>query len=236
MANQTLERTGVHAMTSTQYFLIRRVHSLLGVIPLGVFLFAHMTTNSMALFGIEPFDHKVQLIHSLGPLLPVVEAVMIFIPLALHIVIGIVIALTGKSNVGQLGYGRNWAYSFQRWSGWVALAFIIYHTLSLRFIGVAAEEGFYGHLAVMFKKPWFTVLYFVGSLAVIYHFANGLCTFCMTWGITIGPKSQKNMAIAATIVGLALAGMMLASIAGFVMAEIPEQPTFPASTYYLGGH
>lgn len=210
-------------MTNLNYFWIRRIHSLLGVIPLGVFLFGHLTTNSMAFFGQEAFDHKVALIHSLGPLLPIVEATVIFVPLALHILIGIFIALTGKSNVGDLGYRRNWAYTLQRWSGWAALAFIVWHTLTLRFMDVARPyaltpggTGFFEYLAVMFTNyPLFTLAYIIGGVAVIYHFANGLCTFCMTWGITVGPKSQQGMAYVATAAGVVLLGMLLSSIAGF---------------------
>ena len=223
-------------MSPIQYFLIRRLHSLLGVIPLGIFLFAHLTTNAMAIFGVEAFDHKVYLIHSLGPLLPFVEAAVIFIPLGLHIVIGVYIALTAKSNTGDLGYARNWAYTWQRLSGWLALAFLAYHTISLRFIGVADGMGFFAYLAEAFKNPLFTAAYFLGGVAVIYHFANGLCTFCMTWGLTVGPTSQKYMAYIATGVGLVLMGMMMASIVGFVIAEIPTEVTFPASSQFALSH
>ncbi len=210
-------------MTNLNYFWIRRIHSLLGVIPLGIFLFGHLTTNSMAFFGQEAFDHKVELIHSLGPLLPIVEATVIFVPLALHIFIGIFIAMTAKLNVGDLGYGRYWAYKFQRWSGWAALAFIVWHSLTLRFLNVAkpyalepGATGFFEYLSVMFTNyPLFTLAYVIGGIAVIYHFSNGLCTFCMTWGITVGPQSQKVMAYAATGAGVVLLGMLLSSIAGF---------------------
>lgn len=221
-------------MNETQYFLIRRLHSLLGVFPLGIFVVAHMTTNSMSIFGVEAFDDKVALIHSLGPLLPFVEAALIFIPLALHIVIGIYIALTSKSNTSDLGYARNWAYSIQRWSGWAALVFLLYHTITLRFIGMADEAGFFAYLAEAFRNPLFTAFYFLGGVAVIYHFANGLCTFCMTWGLTVGPRSQKWMALIATGVGFVLLSMLVASIVGFIIADIPlEMPTFPASDFYL---
>jgi succinate dehydrogenase / fumarate reductase cytochrome b subunit len=207
-------------MTDTQYFLVRRVHSLLGVIPLGVFLFAHMTTNSMALFGQEAFDHKVALIHSLGPLLPFVEAAVIFIPLVLHIVIGIVIAHTGVSNTSDLGYARNWAYTLQRWTGWIALAFLLYHTITLRFLDVAGgRANFFPYMSYLFRYDslwmFWIFAYLAGGLAVIYHFANGLCTFCMTWGITVGPKSQRVMAGVAAVVGLGLVAMLVSSIVGF---------------------
>jgi succinate dehydrogenase / fumarate reductase cytochrome b subunit len=217
-------------MTNLNYFWIRRIHSLLGVIPLGVFLFGHLTTNSMAFFGQEAFDHKVELIHSLGPLLPIVEATVIFVPLALHILIGIFIARTAKLDVGDLGYGRYWAYKFQRWTGWAALAFIVWHTLTLRFLSVAKPyaltpeaTGFFEYLSVMFTNyPLFTVAYVIGGTSVIYHFANGLCTFCMTWGITVGPKSQQGLAYVALAAGVVLMGMLLSSVAGFYQAYEPH--------------
>lgn len=215
-------------MTSTQYFLVRRLHSLLGVIPLGLFLFAHLTTNSMAIFGREAFEHKVSLIHELGPLLPFVEAALIFIPLALHIVIGIYIARTAKANAGNIGYARNWAYTVQRITGWIALAFILYHTIALRFVDVAGGQGqFFPYLNYLFRFDplWFVwiLVYLISGTAVIFHFANGLCTFCMTWGITVGPRSQRVMAVIALLAGLTLLGMLVASIAGFYIGT-PSDP------------
>jgi succinate dehydrogenase / fumarate reductase cytochrome b subunit len=210
------ERIETRSMdAATRYFLLRRLHSLLGVFPLGIFLFAHLLTNGQAILGAQAFEEKVALIHSLGPLLPLVEAATIFVPLALHIALGIVIAMTGKSNAGQLGYGRNWAYTFQRWSGWVALAFLLYHTISLRFMHDMNAVPFSAHLAEMFKNPLFILAYFIGSMSVIYHFANGLCTFCMSWGITVGPTSQGLMAKAAVGVGGLLTVLVISSIIGF---------------------
>ncbi len=224
-------------MSNLNYFLIRRVHSLSGLVPLGLFLFAHLTTNSMAAFGQEAFAHKVELIHSLGPLLPFVEAAMIFVPLAIHIVLGIFIALTARSNTTDLGYTRNWAYTLQRWTGWAALAFIVYHTMELRFLDEAntgalrgmmlngreltAGDIFFIHMAEEFQSVIYMALYVVGGIAVIYHFANGLCTFCMTWGITVGPRSQQIMAWIAFGAGLALFGMLMTSIAGFHFRHDP---------------
>ena len=36
-----------------------------------------------------------------------------------------------------------------------------------------------------------TVLYTLGMLAAIFHFCNGISTFCMTWGIAKGPRAQS---------------------------------------------
>ncbi len=206
-------------MNNTNYFLLRRIHSLLGVIPLGVFLFNHLLTNSTGIVSAEFFEEKVYLIHLLGPVLPLVEAAVIFIPLAIHIALGVYIATTSRIEVGSnLPYGRNWAYAFQRWTGWIALVFIVYHVIHLRFLHDMDAVPFsveLGHMFAGMDALIFIPAYFIGAMAVIFHFSNGLCTFCMTWGITVGPESQRKMAYAATGVGAILTAMLVASIVGF---------------------
>ena len=53
-------------------FLIYRLFSLAGLVPVGAFLVVHLLTNASVLAGPEVFQSRVDLIHSLGPLLPVV--------------------------------------------------------------------------------------------------------------------------------------------------------------------
>ncbi|MBI1292550.1 hypothetical protein GC173_15130 [bacterium] len=235
-------------MGSTNYFLLRRVHSLLGIFPLGLFLFNHLLTNSTGMVSAEFFEHKVALIHMLGPLLPLVEAVFIFIPLALHIALGVYIALQGKVEVGAtMPYARNWAYALQRWTGWFALVFIVYHVVHLRFLHDMHTTPFSIELATMFYGGPLSIIwviaYFIGGLSVVYHFANGICTFCMTWGLTVGPKSQMWMARAALGVGAILTLMLLSSIAGFTrigyqyaQMDEAEQKSFVESLQAIHNH
>lgn len=207
-------------MTNAQYFALRRLHSLVGVFPLGVFLLNHLLVNSSAMLGPAFFEEKVALIHMLGPALPFVEAAFIFIPLALHIAIGVFIARQARYEIAAgREYPRNWAYIFQRGTGWLALIYITYHVIHLSFLhpenavqpySVTLSEMFYGP-AGLFYIPF----YVIGGLAVVFHFANGLCTFCMTWGITIGPKSQKAVAGLATAVGGLLTVLLLSAIFAF---------------------
>lgn len=209
-------------MTNAQYFTLRRLHSLLGVFPLGVFLFNHLLTNSTGILGAKFFEEKVALIHLLGPALPIVEALFIFIPLSLHIALGVYIATQARHETrgAMAKYGRNWAYTAQRWTGWLALAFILYHVIHLRFIHLPIwDKPFSVTLGEMFYElpfaPFFVLFYLLGGLAVIFHFANGLCTFCMSWGITVGPKSQQAVTYAAGGIGAVLVAMLVTSIFSF---------------------
>lgn len=215
-------------MTDAQYFLLRRIHSFLGVFPLSIFLINHLLTNSTGIISADFFEHKVALLHALGPLLPIVEAVFIFIPLALHIALGIYIATQSRTELGACAsYARNWAFILQRATGWLALLFIIYHVVHLRFLHDMEAIPFSIVLAEMFTVgPWAYLIvpaYFIGGIAVIYHMANGLCTFCMSWGITVGPASQRYMAYFATLVGIGLTVLLLTSIVAYMRIGLSEE-------------
>ena len=49
-------------------FVVRRLHSLIGLIPVGAFLFVHFVTNVSILDGPATFQMRVDQIHSLGPI------------------------------------------------------------------------------------------------------------------------------------------------------------------------
>src|SRR5665648_1269537 len=77
-------------MSTTQkpyHFLIRRVHSLLGLIPVGLFLTFHICLNLTALGGSGLYDKVIGTMQSF-PGIFIVELVVIFIPIALHAIYG----------------------------------------------------------------------------------------------------------------------------------------------------
>ena len=78
-------------------FAIRRLHSLLGIVPLGLYMAIHLTTNASLLNAPETFQRAVYMIHSPGKLLPLIEWGFIFTPLIFHAVIG----GNGKFKPGQ---------------------------------------------------------------------------------------------------------------------------------------
>lgn len=201
---------GVNPWLDKHHFLLRRLHSLSGILPIGAFLMVHLFTNSLAAWSPESFDKHVKDIHDI-PYLPIVEWLGIFLPIAFHAGYGVVIARTGKSNVQFYTYADNWRYTLQRVSGWIALVFMVVHLLHFRFahvVGgveyqhtVAAGTTPYDVTAAGFETLlpqalWF-ILYSVGLLASIFHLCNGVTTFCITWGITVSDASRKRVSIGA---------------------------------------
>jgi len=65
-----------------------------------------------------------------------------------------------------------------------------------------------------FKSPLMIGLYTVFVLSASFHAFNGLWTFCITWGLTVTPRSQKIMRVATTAIMALVAFFGLASIWG----------------------
>jgi succinate dehydrogenase / fumarate reductase cytochrome b subunit len=57
-----------------------------------------------------------------------------------------------------------------------------------------------------------------------YHLANGLWTFMITWGITIGPRSQRIMGYACAALGVGLTITGIAAVYGFKHYDIRSAP------------
>lgn len=203
------------------HFLLRRLHSLTGIVPVGGFLLIHLFSNAQALGGAEAFNAVVRNINSL-PLVWVLEIVGIFLPLYFHAIYGIYIAADAKHNVSNYTYGRNWAFYFQRLSGLVTLFFVTYHIWQFRFqklLGAYASNPgemaglpTFNDVAVALSSPVVFVVYVIGVIAAAYHLCNGVYTFLITWGITIGPKSQRisNIITNAAFVGVSALGIAAA--------------------------
>ncbi|MEM6692943.1 MAG: succinate dehydrogenase cytochrome b558 subunit, partial [Planctomycetota bacterium] len=200
-------------------FLIRRVHSLLGIIPLGLYMVVHLTTNASLLNGSETFQRAVFLIHSPGKLLPLIEWGAIFFPLVFHAVIGVWIAKTGRSNSDRYQFVSNRRYVFQRWTGVIALVYLFFHILHLHgwfhsdlWLGIVQPLGFgqfkpynaASTLAAAMQGYVWPAFYLIGVWACVYHLANGLWTSGITWGLWISPTAQARASKVCVALGLAL--------------------------------
>lgn len=199
------------------HFLLRRLHSLTGIVPVGGFMLFHLYENSKAMQGAAAYNEVVASINSM-PFVTVLEIFGIFLPLYFHAIYGIYIAADAKHNVTNYGYGRNWAFFFQRLTGIITLFFVTYHIWHFRvqkLLGAYANNAelpglpSYNIVAEALSNNLVAVVYAIGIIAASYHLANGIYTFLITWGITIGPKSQRisNLATNAAFVLISALGL-----------------------------
>ncbi len=199
-------------------FLLRKLHSLSGIVPIGAFLIEHILSNFEALKGPAAYAAQVKFLNSL-PLVRVLEIGLIFIPLAYHMLYGVYIALRGKANVVYYSWAGNWMYMTQRWTGYVAFVYIIQHVIRQRFTGVSLPEhpGAAFHKVQMeLSNPWMLAVYAIAMLAVCWHFSYGVWLFAAKWGITPGNVARKRFGYVCAALGIGLAVMGLASLWAFV--------------------
>ena len=173
-------------------FYVRRLHSLLGIVPIGFFLLEHVITISQVLGGGHVFDAAVAKLAAIPhDILITLEIVFIAIPLLIHGIYGMYIAMQAKLNPGRYGYMRNKQFTLQRLTAWYLVPFLLWHVGYLRFIVKGSEGIRFAQMSSYLDNPIVFVLYVIGLLAAIFHFTNGLFTFSITWGIAKGPRVQS---------------------------------------------
>jgi succinate dehydrogenase / fumarate reductase cytochrome b subunit len=191
------------------YFTLKRLHSLTGVFPIGVFLLEHFFTNSRALQGAAAFDQAAADLARI-PYVGAVEALGIWAPILFHMVLGVFIATTSQANVGKHGYAANWQYLLQRVTGVVLIVYILFHTFQTRFdshyLNSASAYQYMRQQLASAGMFWFMV---VGIVSACWHFGNGLFGFAIHWGLATGRNAQRNAARLgfAVFVVLALVGI-----------------------------
>ncbi len=207
-------------------FLWRKLHSLLGILPLGAFLLEHLLSNFEALKGPLAYGQQVYFLNHL-PLVRVLEWVFIFLPLLYHAVYGVSIWLRGKSNVVYYPWAGNWMYTLQRYTGLIAFAYLIQHLWRERFTGVMLPENpYYAFHKVQMElaNPWMLAIYVVAMIAICWHFSYGVWLFAAKWGITPGVTARRRFGYVCIALGLLLAVAGLASIYAFVGPLYPNAP------------
>jgi succinate dehydrogenase/fumarate reductase cytochrome b subunit (b558 family) len=203
-------------------YLLRKLHSLSGVLPVGAFMCFHLWENARALQGQQQFDEAVAGINHL-PFLPLLEWGLILIPLLFHAGYGVKLAFEAKPNVRSYAYARNWMYTLQRVTGILAFLFIGFHLYEYWGQKVAhklAPEQFYPALCQNMSHtvgpvPVVGLVYAFGIAACVFHFANGLWGFCFSWGITVSRRAQQLSAVVFGVVGLVVLALGLSTVTYF---------------------
>jgi succinate dehydrogenase / fumarate reductase cytochrome b subunit len=213
------------SVSPSRGFLLKRLHSLTGILPIGYYLIQHLVLNfSSQLDRGNAFNRVVGTFESLpGPALLAIEIVVLAVPILYHSAYGVYVTLRGRAEPLRYTYGRNWLYVLQRVTGIAVFAFMAVHVWQMTIHPrlTASELNFRFVYAVVSNPAWFAV-YLVGVLCAVFHLANGMWSFCITWGITVGPRAQRTSAIVFGIAGVALLMVGIGSLQGF-LANAPYQ-------------
>ncbi len=187
-----------------RHFWLRRVHSAFGLL-FGGYITVHLLVNAT---GVKPlmYQQNVDKIHQLEPMLPFIELAAIFLPLLVHMVYGIYIARQGVSyeTTMKYKYGGNYRYLLQRVTAVILLLFVAYHVGTLHRWGAGhfnAENHAYQSTVAAIRHPFgdntalnvaVMALYLLGVWSAVFHWANGLWSSAIAWGLTTTEKAQKR--------------------------------------------
>jgi succinate dehydrogenase / fumarate reductase cytochrome b subunit len=205
-------------------FVLRKLHQLTGIMPLGFFLLEHFYTNSKALSGAANFNTAVEDLQKI-PYILLVEIGGIFIPLIYHAVYGLVITVEARPNNLHYPYARNWFYTIQRVTGVILFFFITFHVLNFRFglipglntVSVAHHpDQAFAVVSREFNMIPIFIIYVIGITSTVWHLANGVWLFLVDWGITIGERAQKISGYACIGVGAVLLAVGINAAVAFI--------------------
>ena len=205
-------------------FVLRKLHQLSGIMPLGIFLLEHFYTNSKALAGAANFNGAVKDLQSI-PYILLVEIGGIFIPLIYHAVYGLVITVEARPNNLHYPYARNWFYTIQRLTGIILFFFITFHVLNFRFglipglntLSVAEHpDQAFQVVAGEFRMIPIFLVYVIGITSTVWHLANGIWLFLVDWGIAIGERAQRLTGYACIGFGVVLLAVGINAAVAFI--------------------
>ncbi|MCF6138148.1 succinate dehydrogenase cytochrome b558 subunit [Pseudalkalibacillus berkeleyi] len=205
-------------MANNKDFVLRRLHSLLGVIPIGLYLVQHLTVNHFATRGREEFNAAAHFMETL-PFRYFLEIFVIFLPIIFHAVFGLYITFQARNNANRYGYFRNWMFMLQRVTGIITLIFISWHVWETRVAAAFGAEVNFNMMEEIFSNPIMVWFYVIGVLSTIFHFSNGLWSFLVSWGIAVSPRSQKIATYVTVGIFFAVSIIGMRSIFAFVYPE-----------------
>jgi succinate dehydrogenase / fumarate reductase, cytochrome b subunit len=180
------------------HFLLRRLHSLTGIL-FGGYIIIHLLVNATLAEGGNVFQAQVDKIHSL-PFLPAVEWIFIYLPILYHTAYGLYITFTGQPNVPNYPYGKNIFYFIQRVTALALVLFIAFHVLAMKGIFGATSPLTFDpkhatETAIRHLTAWGFIGFLIYLLFIVcacFHLANGFWTAAITWGLTVSAASQRR--------------------------------------------
>ncbi|MCC6239592.1 MAG: hypothetical protein IT448_04765 [Phycisphaerales bacterium] len=223
MSTATAPDSAAKQSCTTQHFLLRRVHSLTGLV-FGGYLVVHLMINATLAQVGDVYQEQVNKLYSL-PFLMGIEWALIFLPIIFHTIYGIWITIKGQPNVNHYGYHRNWQYTLQRMSAMVIVLFLVFHVLGLKYhlFGTSlsfdhhnATASVHRHMMTSVLIPY--VIYPIGILASCYHLANGFWGAAITWGLAVSAGAQRRWGYACAIL------FVITMVFGFVALYYSVNP------------
>jgi succinate dehydrogenase / fumarate reductase cytochrome b subunit len=181
---------------------------LAGVVALGSFLVGHlfMQTNAVWHAAADDYGDLPAAVGLHGP-----WRALVLIPLAFHVLFGLVLLSRFRPNVGRYPFGPNWTYTLQRVTAVLALAFLLLHAVDVVLPlarGTIHAQDVYRTMTARLSAtqhgiPWWALGYMLGIGACAYHFGAGLRSAARSLGLVTTRIGLQRWGLVCALIGFA---------------------------------
>ncbi len=162
--------------------------TMMAVTGLGfcLFLAAHLAGNLSIYVGRQTFNAYAEHLHSLEPLVKVMEAGLLFFA-AVHVFTGLVLfyqnftARPSRYAVTKSAGGRSVGSRTMPYTGILLLGFVVYHLLNFHFVDKTGTT-IYDIVAAAFTDPVTVGLYVCAMILAAFHVSHGFWSAFQTLG------------------------------------------------------
>jgi succinate dehydrogenase / fumarate reductase cytochrome b subunit len=181
-------------LSDRAYLLLKRLQSLTGVLPVGLFLLIHFGTNAFAVAGPRAFDRAATSLDRL-PFVAWLEILGVGLPIAVHLVLAFVLARASQDAEVRRDYPRPWMLPVLRVCGGILAVYVVYHVWGARLAPevLHREASLFGHMEALLAHPGVLAFYALGVLAASIHLGLGTLGFAIQWGLARGHEAQRKM-------------------------------------------
>jgi len=196
--------------------LAGRLHSISGVVPVGVFLAFHLYSNAEARRGADAYNALARRIHR-TPALLAVEILLVAAPLLFHGIYGLFRIAEERPAAAGVSAPRRALATAQRTTGVVLFVFLFVHLWTARLVQIRdhASLDLFRLMQAVLASPWLRAAYAAGVLAATFHLSAGLWTFAEGWGMAATPRARRVAAALAAAAFALLSAFGLASLNAF---------------------
>lgn len=213
------------AAIGKENFVLHKLHSLTGIVPIGFYMLQHLVLNTFSLAGPGQFNKVIGFFESMPKhILLGMEVLVLWIPILFHAVYGMFIVGRAMPNVANAfyKYRENRFYTTQRWTGILIFFFLIFHVFSTTVQKMITNNAASIEYAGMQQKLMMGgyavfVIYLIGIACAAYHLSYGLWGFCIRWGISVSEAAQARMWKVSQAAFVAILVLGWAALAGFLI-------------------
>ncbi len=169
------------------------------------FLCMHLAGNLTIYKGGSAFNAYAQKLHSLGPILIIFELGLLAFAI-IHIATGITLfvqnlkARSVPYKMDKPAGGRTFSSTWMPYTGFVLLAFVIFHLLNFSFID-KGQRTIFEIVSAAFTNPIYMIVYVLAMVVLALHVRHGFWSAFQTVGAN-HPKYMPAIMVLSIVVSL----------------------------------